>query len=84
VTAPVGFPEALISLWMERSQTRFPTRLGSDKSVVPYRQCSADKMWATAMETGGALSIGRFVVNPEGISHDNCFMGIHCSAAILC
>ncbi len=37
-----------------------------------------------ALMWGGALSIGRFVVNPAGIWQDNCFMGIHCVAAILC
>ena len=36
-----------------------------------------------ALMWGGALSIGRFVVNPAGIWQDNCFMGIHCIAAIL-
>jgi hypothetical protein len=71
---------------MSTAWSRFirTARIASVKSVVPYRQCSAGEMWATAMETGGALSIGRFVVNPAGIWRDNCFMGIHCIAAILC
>ena len=35
----------------------------NEKSVVPYRQCSADKTCVVAMEMGGALSIGRFAVS---------------------
>ena len=38
-------------------------RMNVVKSVVPYRQCSAGRTWAGAMEVGGALSIGRFAVS---------------------
>ena len=34
-----------------------------EKSVVPYRQCSAGRIWAVGAEMGGALSIGRFEVS---------------------
>jgi hypothetical protein len=52
-----------------------------DKSLVPYRQCSAGKVWP-AEDLERALWIRRFVLTPVSFWQDNCFMGIQRIAAI--
>ena len=52
-----------------------------EKSLGSYRLYSAHRCVRVPDCTRGALSIRQFVLNPEGIWQDNCFMRIHCSAA---
>ncbi len=55
-----------------------------DKSLVPYRQCSADRVPLIPCRRSGAVWIRRFGPNRVGIWQDNCFKEFHCSAAISC
>src|SRR5258708_18103761 len=52
------------------------------KSIVPYRQRSAGRVLLLPCRLKGAVWIRRFGLNRVGIWQDNCFKGIHCSAAI--
>src|ERR1700756_4570945 len=56
----------------------------STKSLVPYRQRSAGRVLLLPCRLKGAVWIRRFGLNPEWIWQGNCFMEIHCSAAISC
>jgi hypothetical protein len=56
----------------------------SDKSLVPYRQRSASRVLLLPCRLKGGVWIRRFGLNRVGIWQGNCFMEIHCSAAISC
>src|SRR6266436_9872970 len=53
-------------------------------SIVPYRQRSAGRVLLLPCRLKGAMWIRRFGLNRVGIWQGNCFMEIHCSAAISC
>jgi hypothetical protein len=56
----------------------------SDKSLVPYRQCSGCGEVRLPRCRSGAVWIRRFALNRVGIWRGNCFMEFQCSAAISC
>ena len=60
-----------------------PVQFG-DKSLAPYRECSADRVWPCRRASERAVWIGRFVLNLMEFWQDNCFMRIQFIAAILC
>ena len=72
---------SLSSAWLKET-TRALSQSVDDKSLVPYRQCSADRVPLIPCCGCGAVWIRRFVLNRVGIWQDNCFKEFHCSAAI--